>query len=218
MVLSLQNGIDNEDRIAAVVGADHVLGAHAQIVATIAAPGLIEQPSPLDTLVFSELHDGTSPRAERLLATFQHAGMTTELRSDGRVHLWEKFVNICAYSGVTSLLRLPLGPIFACPESFALYRSVLDENMEVGRATGVALGPQVAEQIMRSISNLAAGQPSATSSMQRDLAAGHRLELDGLNGTVVRLGHEYGVPTPNNAVIYAALKPFSAGTPVVSAA
>ncbi len=218
MVLSLQNGIDNEDRIAAVTGLEHVLGGQAQIVAAVVAPGIIEQSSPFALLIFSELGGGSSSRAERLLATFQQAGISANLRADGRVHIWEKFVDICPYSGMTTLMRLPIGPIFACPESVALYRLVVEETLAVGRATGVALGPHVADEIMDETAVHAARQPSATSSMQRDLAAGKRLELEGLQGTVVRLGRAHGVPTPATSVIYAALKPFAAGTPEVATA
>lgn len=217
MVLSLQNGIDNEDRIAAVTGVEHVLGGQAQIVAAVVAPGTIEQSSPFALIIFSEIDGGVSSRAERLLATFQKAGISARLRADGRVHIWEKFVDICPYSGMTSLLRLPIGPIFACPESVALYRLVVEETVAVGRATGIALGPRVADEIMEETATHAASQPSATSSMQRDLAAGKRLELDGLQGTVVRLGRAHGIPTPATSVIYAALKPFQTGTPELAA-
>jgi 2-dehydropantoate 2-reductase len=215
IVLSVQNGIDNEDRIAAVIGIEHVLGAQAQIVTTIAAPGVIAQSSPGAALVLGELQPGSSARAERLAATLQQAGITAELRTDGRVHLWEKFVSICAMSGVTSLMRLPLGPIFACPESAALFRNVLDEVTAVGRATGVPLAAGLVENVMDALAGFATVQPAATTSMQRDLVAGKRLELEGLNGTAVRLGREHGVPTPANAVIYAALKPYANGAPDV---
>jgi 2-dehydropantoate 2-reductase len=213
MVLSVQNGIDNEDRIAAAIGVEHVLGAQAQIVTTIAAPGVIAQSSPSAALVLSELQPGSSPRSERLAATLQQAGITAELRSDGRVHLWEKFVSICAMSGVTSLMRLPLGPIFACAEATALFRDVLDEVATVGQAAGVPLAAGLADDTMHGLAAFATAQPSASTSMQRDLAAGKRLELEGLNGTAVRLGREHGVPTPANAVIYAALKPYANGAP-----
>jgi 2-dehydropantoate 2-reductase len=218
MVLSVQNGIDNEDRIAAVIGVEHVLGAQAQIVTTIAAPGVIAQSSPSAALVLGELHPGSSPRAERLVTTLRQAGITAELRTDGRVHLWEKFVAICAMSGMTSLMRLPLGPIFACPEAVALFHTVLDEVVAVGQASGVPLAAGLAEATLHGLAAFATAQPAASTSMQRDLVAGKRLELDGLNGTAVRLGREHGVATPANAVIYAALKPYAGGAPDVPVA
>jgi len=130
---------------------------------------------------------------------------------DIRVQMWEKFVIICALSGVTALVRLPLGAILACPDTTQLYRGVMAEVASVGRARGVALSDACVDDLSQVMTSL---NPGVYGSMYRDLAAGRRLEVQALNGTVVRLGHEMGIDTPLNFVIAAALQPYAAGTPL----
>lgn len=124
--------------------------------------------------------------------------------------MWEKFVFICALSGVTSLVRLPVGPILGCPESTEFYRGVMVEVAAVGRARGVSLPAERVDHWFQMTTEL---NPAVYGSMYHDLAAGRRLEVEALNGTVVRLGHDQGIPTPLNFAIVAALKPYADGAP-----
>jgi 2-dehydropantoate 2-reductase len=86
----------------------------------------------------------------------------------------------------------------------------MEEAAAVGRAEGVPLADDAVE---RWYQPLAAFPPGLYGSMYHDLAAGRRMELEGLNGTVVRLGEAGGIPTPLNFAIYAALRPYADGTP-----
>ena len=212
MLLSVQNGIDNEERIAAIVGREQVIGGFAGVVAKIERPGVIAVTVPIGGgyMRIGELPRGTSARVERLRETLVHANIPTEVLPDISVGLWEKFLFICALSGVTSLTRLPTGPIFACAETRAFYRGVMEEVAAVARARGVALTDDVVDRWMEQSAAVPGG---AYGSMYHDLAAGRRMELDSLNGTLVRLGQECGVPTPLNFAIYAALKPYADGAP-----
>jgi 2-dehydropantoate 2-reductase len=207
-VLSVQNGVDNEERLAAVVGPATVLGAIAGVSAYIEAPAVIAERGGATIIRFGELAGGVSPRAERLAGELAGAGFAIEALPDMRVQLWEKFVFICAFSGVTSLARLPIGAIRAEPAADRLYRGVMDEVATVGRAAGVALPDDSAERWYRQSASL---PPGIYGSMYHDLAAGRRMELEGLNGTVVRLGEARGIPTPLNFAVYAALRPHAGG-------
>jgi 2-dehydropantoate 2-reductase len=100
--------------------------------------------------------------------------------------------------------------ILACEETRHLMRGTMQEVEAVARAKGANLPEECVDQSMDFFSNL---EPSIRGSMYYDLAAGRRLELDILNGTVVRMGGEYGISTPNNFAIYAALKPYLNGAP-----
>lgn len=213
VVLSVQNGIDNWERIAQLVGSEGVLCAVAQINAVIEEPGVIAHRSGrMAKILLGEREGGTSLHIERLLKMFQHAGIEAELSSNMQITLWEKFVYICGHSGLTALTRLPVGPIFACPETKALLRGTMEEVDAVGRACGVELPKGCVDQALAHWSS--GGDPSRRGSMAYDLAAGRRLELETLNGTVVRLGREHGRATPFNFAIYAALKPYANGAPV----
>lgn len=207
MILSVQNGIDSEKRIAQILGAEAVIGAAAYLSSVIESPGVISH-TVGGRLVFGELSGGTSPRTEQLLEAFESAGISAELHPSIQVALWEKLVLISGLSGVTALTRLPVGPILDCPETSALYRGALEEVETVARASGINLPEGIVDRSIVSA-------PSERGFMYYDLVAGRRLELEALNGTVVRLGHKFGVPVPINSVIYAALKPYAEGTPLL---
>jgi len=214
VVLSVQNGIDNEDQIGKVVGPEHVLGCVSYVSSTIKSPGVIAQTGGPGTLVFGEMQGGPSARTEALQNTLQNSKITAELHSDIQVALWQKFIGICGVNGITALTRLPMGEIVACRETHNLMRGTMEEVEAVARASGANLPEGCVDQSMDFFSGV---EPSVRGSMYYDLAAGRRLELEVLNGTVVRLGSKHGIPTPINFAIYAALKPYLNGEPSSSA-
>lgn len=210
VVLPVQNGIDAAERIARVVGPEPVIGGISYGGGTIEAPGVILVNGAFRRLLVGELEGGSSPRTERIVDALRRAGIVAELHPNIRVALWEKFIAICANAGMTALTRLPVGPILACPETRAMYRGVMEEVEAVARARGIALEEGIIDRLLDVIGGMA---PDTYASMYYDLANGRRLELDNLNGALVRLGREAGVPTPLNAAIYAALKPYANGPP-----
>jgi 2-dehydropantoate 2-reductase len=210
MILPLQNGIDSAERLARVVGPEGILGGVAYVIATRVAPGVITHFG-LNKIIFGELSGGTSRRTEQLRDMFGRTAIIGELHPDIRVPQWEKLVLLAASGGVMSVTRLPAGPILDCPETSALLRGVMEEAAAVGRALGIPLPEDCVDRHM----SMAARQDrSARSSMLTDILAGHRLELDALNGTVVRLGQTLGIPTLLNFAVYAALKPYVDGPPL----
>lgn len=212
-VLSVQNGIDNEEQIGEIVGRAAVLGAVAYVSSVIVAPGVIDQRGGPGRIVFGELEGGEGPRAARLLQTFREAEIPAEVHPDVRVALWEKFVFICGVNGVTALSRLPIGPILGDSETAQLLRASMEEVERIGQAAGIDLPGDLLDRHFRFLHTL---EPSFRGSLYYDLDAGRRLELEALNGAAVRLGREYGVPTPVNWAIYAALRPYADRTPETS--
>jgi 2-dehydropantoate 2-reductase len=213
VVLSVQNGIDNEQQIGEVIGAEHILGCVSYVSSIIESPGVIAQTGGPGKIVFGEMQGGTSARTETLQSTLQNSGITAELHADIQVALWQKFLGICGVNGITALTRLPLGEILACEETRNLMRGTMEEVEAVARASGANLPEACVDQSMDLFSSV---EPSVRGSMYYDLAAGRRLELDVLNGTLVRLGSEHGIPTPINFAIYASLKPYLDGAPSAS--
>jgi 2-dehydropantoate 2-reductase len=203
-VLSVQNGVDNEEKLARVLGKAHVLGGVVHILSTISSPGVISQIAGPRTLKCGEMDGGLSPRVARIVEAFTHAGVGAEASSNIQVDLWEKFVFICAHGGVTALGRFGIGDILGCAETAQFYRGVMEEIAAVGRAKGVALPADTAERAITFARKL---QPEMRSSLAHDLERGNRLEVDTLMGTVVRYGAEVGVATPLNSAIYACLLP-----------
>jgi 2-dehydropantoate 2-reductase len=212
MLLSLQNGIDNEERIARAVGHDSGIGAVAYVTSTIKAPGVVAQTAGPGKIILGELFGGASARTERLRGVLQGAGITAEVHPDIRVVLWQKFLFICAFSGVTAVTRLPIGTILADPVTHALFEGTSEEVAAVASAGGIDLP---ADCVGQALATAAAVEPWGRGSLYHDLAGGRRLELESLNGEVVRRGREHSVSTPLNFAIYAALRPLVDGAPVL---
>ena len=207
-IVSFQNGVDNEERLAAILGPEHVLGGVAYVMSGIAEPGVIQQSGPLAKLVFGELHGAATPRAEALLAACHGAGIEAELTADVHRALWTKFLFLCALSGMTTLASSPIGPILQDPDTRQMFIDCMREVEAVARARGIDLPPGILEEQTAFADSR---PPEFTSSMYLDLERGNRMELEWLSGTVVRLGRVLGVPTPVNRLIYAALKLHAAG-------
>lgn len=212
VVVTLQNGLDVVDLVARRVGAHHVAGGAAYVMASLEAPGRIHHLG-ADTLVFGE-RDGTrSPRLVALEAAGGRAGFKATLSTTIDVDLWTKFVRLATWSGLTAVSRSTVGAIRDDAELSAMMRAALDEAIAVGRARGVALSadlPAETETLVRRFPQ------EAKSSMLDDLEHGRRLELPWLSGAIVRMGREAGVPTPVHGFIAAALGPFVAGRADVS--
>lgn len=202
-VLTLQNGVDNEERLGRLLGAERILGGAAFIQSVIEAPGVIAHTA-VGRIVFGELDGSETPRARRVLERFAAAGIPAELSPSIRKVLWEKYLFIVALAGMTALGRRPAGEIRACPESRQMYRAILEELAALAKGSGVGLDADVVDRIMAETDRLPAGMHS---SLHYDLTHGKRLELEALHGHAVRLGERLVIPTPMTFAVYAALRP-----------
>jgi 2-dehydropantoate 2-reductase len=209
-VIPLQNGIDAGDRLIPILGAGHVMAGTVGISATIAKPGVIRQTGTFMSMAFGERDGRATPRAEAFLALCRNAGFDVMLSDKIAVPIWQKFILLTAMSGGTAITRLPIGKLRDDPDVFSLFESVMRETEAVGRAEGVPLPVDVVEKQTATIRGL---PPSGVASMAVDLSRGNRLELPWLAGKVVELGRKHGIPTPANAAIFSALKPYANGTP-----
>jgi 2-dehydropantoate 2-reductase len=212
VIVPVQNGVDAAESIGQSVGFGPVLRGTTFVNAHREGPGVVRH-SGGQRLVFGELSGAQSPRTARLCEVFLQAGITAEARSDIRLAMWEKFAGISS-AGALAVARLPLGPVLACPETREFVRQTIIEAVAVGRAHGVMLPDDYAERFIALVTPFPAWTKP---SMLVDLEAGRRLELEAINGTVVRMGRERGVTTPTNTTIYAALKPYADGVPNVPA-
>ena len=205
-VISLQNGVDNERVLAAEIGEEHVLGGVSRIYSTISEPGTIEHTGGATTITFGELDGSRSDRAERFLEWCDRAEIDATLSADIRSDIWEKFVVICAYSGLTAAVRLPIGEIRSTPETWVMYRRIMDEVWKVGNAEGIALPENIIDTTLDAIDAL---EPDLYSSLHYDMTHGKPMELETLNGAVVRRGREHGIDVPMNEAVYAILRPWA---------
>ena len=203
-VLTLQNGVESYKVLGNSLGEGRVLPGAAYIESRIESHGMIWQTGDVVRIVFGEVDGVRSRRAVKFHEALTGAGVNCELSEDAVSTLWTKFLFIASVAGLTSACRMRLGALLDSPEYRELLVTAMREIEAVGRAQGVALDPHVVEQTMEYVEGAV---KDITASMHADLELGRRLELDALNGAVVRLGQEVGVDTPVNRLLYLVLKP-----------
>ena len=205
-VVSLQNGIDNEARIAATIGWEHVLGGAAYIFAAIREPGVVVASGPR-SIVFAEWAGGEpTPRVRAIVEAAAAGGIEARTAPNIQVVKWEKYVLLAALSAMSAAVTLPLGDIRRSPAAVAMLRDLMTEVWAVGRASGVPLDDGLVE---RQMGLVLAQADESRASLATDLVSGHRMELEALQGATIRLGREHGVPTPNMQALYAVLEPWA---------
>jgi 2-dehydropantoate 2-reductase len=201
--VSFQNGVEAADKLAAAFGPARVLGGVGHIAAVIGAPGIIKHTGTMARLTIGELDGEESPRLKALAELAKRGGIDLAVSPDIRRAIWEKMIFLATFSGMTALTRRPKGPIFADPDTRAMFERAVAEAVAVARAEGVTLGPDHVEKAMAFGQGLPAEMKS---SMLGDLERGNKLELPWLSGAIARMGAAGGVPTPVHQFIYTALK------------
>lgn len=215
-ILTLQNGVDSVDELAAAFGRERVLGGATYIAAGIESPGVIRHKGTHRRIVFGEYFDqlpDLSPRVATLKPIFEAADIQTEAVTNIRTRVWEKFIYLAPMAAFTGASRLSIGPIWADEISREMMLGAVDEVERVARATGVPIEPGVRSRIS---AYTAGAPPTMKSSLLIDLEFGKKIEVEALQGSVVRRGIATGVPTPIMSALYAVLKPYANG-PVASA-
>jgi 2-dehydropantoate 2-reductase len=211
VVLTLQNGVDSVDECAAVVGRPAVLGGAAYIATAVEAPGLIVQTGRHHRIVFGEVFDGgaaVTPRVAAIRDAWTAAGVEVEAVADARVPLWEKFIYLAPFAAFTGAARLPIGGIWRFPHVRETFHEACREVERVARAEGIAVAT---DRIARIDGYMTELPPSTRSSLLIDLQQGKKIEVEALQGSVVRRGKKVGVATPIHAALYAVLKPYELG-------
>jgi 2-dehydropantoate 2-reductase len=140
-VIPLQNGIDAAERLLPILGSNAVMGGVAQISASIAAPGVIQQVGTFMRMVFGELDGTRSKRAEEFLALCLKAGFDATLSDQIQTELWMKFVLLATNAGITAATRRPIGELRDDPDIRPVMMAALQEVFAVGKAKGVACRP-----------------------------------------------------------------------------
>ena len=203
IVLTLQNGIDNGEKLVAAYGSERVMIGSAYLEGRIAEPGVVTQGGP-GAASFGERATGLTERGQRLLQIFQGAGWRVELLENMTGMLWKKFAYLSGSAGVCAASGCTYGELRTVPATRSAIRAAIAEALAVGAASGAPLEPDSLEWSMNALDNFPS---TGMASLAKDFTEGRPVELEGLTGTVIRMGQEYGVPTPVNDALYAVLKP-----------
>ncbi len=204
MVCSLQNGVDGESFLRGRFPSAVILGGTGQIEAFVAEPGIVVQRGPQSNVAIGAFTARERPAAERLGGAFEGTGVPVAVVDDIVAELWRKLV-VIAGLGVTAFARVGMGVVLGDPELRTMFRSLLDESEAVARAHGIAVPEHIAAMVFAYASNTL--EPTFMTSMARDVERGRPLEIESLNGAVVRYGRSAGVPTPANERVTNALLP-----------
>jgi 2-dehydropantoate 2-reductase len=174
----------------------------------LSAPGVVTHTSDFAQIRCGRVDGKPDPVLTALADAAKQINLDIVQTDSFEVDRWKKFVFLAAMSGITSATREPLGKVLADPDSKTMFHELLREIVAVGRAKGVGLPADFAEDRMK----FAATTPFGfKASMAHDLDRGNRMELDWLAGRVVSLGRELGVPVPMNTAVYSVLKPHRMG-------
>lgn len=203
MILSLQNGIDNLEKLMDRYSRDQILGGTAFIEASIASPGVIAQTGKPGRVTFGELSGEATERLQKVLEAFKSSNVDAEISPNIVQVLWSKFLFICGVHGVCTVSRSSLGMALSYPDTRELLKGVMGEVQALARANGIELPGNVVEEALELAESY---NKKFKPSMLRDLEWRKALEIEALNGMVVKLGRELGVPTPLNQAISACLK------------
>jgi 2-dehydropantoate 2-reductase len=193
LVLSLQNGVDNVERLQSVLQQE-IAPAAVYVATEMAGPGHVKHHGR------GELVIGALSR--EIAALFTVAGVPVQISDNVMGALWEKLVLNCAYNALSAISQLPYGRLVRGEGVEAVMRDVVQECLAVANAAGVTLPEGTWEAVQR----IARTMPTQLSSTAQDLARGKRSEIDHLNGYVVRKGKALGIATPANRVLHALVK------------
>jgi 2-dehydropantoate 2-reductase len=213
IVLTLQNGVDNINAIAAVTGETHVLGGTTYVATALEAPGLIVQTGVHRSIIFGEVFGDRgrlSARVQRLGEVLAAADIQVTTVPDGLVPLWDKFVYLVPFSGFTGAARLPIGYLWRFPHAQEMFYAAAREVAAIAKAEGVAISSNRFETLKEYMDNI----PTTTrSSLLIDLEQGKRIEVEALQGAAVRRAARHDIAVPIVSALYAALKPWEGGDP-----
>jgi 2-dehydropantoate 2-reductase len=203
-VVPLENGVEAPSQLAEILGREHILGGLCRMASRIASPGYIQHTAIEPSIAFGELDNHPSSRAQKLLQSFKHAGVSAEIPPDINVAVWQKFLFISAVSGIGAVTRVPFGIFRSIEGSRQLLEDALRECYSVALAQGIHLPVDSVANTLAYIDTL---PPGTMASMQRDILDGRPSELEAQNGALVHMGRILNIPTPVHTFIYHSLLP-----------
>ncbi|VTU18768.1 ketopantoate reductase family protein [Variovorax sp. PBL-E5] len=196
LVLVLQNGVDNDERVRSVLTANAVIAAVVYVATEMAGPGHVKHHGR------GELVIASSHASETIARHLVAAGVPAQMSDNVRGSLWAKLILNCAYNALSAVSQLPYGVLVKGVGVSDVIRDVVAECLAVAKAEGIV----IPSDIDAAVRGIAQSMPSQYSSTAQDLARGKLSEIDHLNGLVVRRGEALGVPTPANRVLFVMVK------------
>lgn len=204
MILPLQNGADNADRLRAILPHKNVLAGLCRIVSKIEAPGIISHFEYEPEVIFGEYDNSKTERIQKLKTVFDRAGFKNTWSENIHLDIWKKFLFIATVSGFGAITRSVFGVMREDENIRELLYQTAKEIKSVANAKNIALEDQHIEMAMAIVDRM---DYNTTASMQRDFMEGKPSELQNFNGYIVQQGEHLNIPTPINKFTYYCLLP-----------
>ncbi|MGJ7911810.1 ketopantoate reductase family protein [Neobacillus sp. LXY-1] len=203
MILPLLNGLLHYDKLAAEFGAEKVIGGLCFIESTLDKEGRVIQTSTKHDIVFGELNGVRSERISKVEAAFSGTKTGYRLSENISQDLWNKYLFIAVMSGITTLMRAPIGPIRELPEGKTTMDRLLQEIISVMKSAGAPFTEDIQNNIVEQINGLGFEMKS---SMQRDMEKTLPVEADHLQGYLLEMARKDHLQVPVLESVYANLK------------
>jgi 2-dehydropantoate 2-reductase len=201
-ILTLQNGVESESRLAEYFGRDAIMAGCARAGVELVGPGKVHHLT-TGVIEYGELDGHETPRALKIADAFRRAGIFGELVSDIFSFRWSKLLWNSAFNTVTTLTHRTVGEVLDDSDGMGLIRTLMNETLAVAQADGAKLGPDRIETLLEhSRKNLRALKTST----RQDYERGARLEYDALSGAVVRAAHRHNIAVPAMETVHAVLR------------
>lgn len=202
MVLTVQNGVGNADKIAAVVGPEKVIAGTTANGAVLLGPGEIKHAGKGETVI-GEYSGKLTERVQKLAEVLDAAGLEAKAVENVQSIIWSKLLMNASSNALTAILRVTLGELISWPETRELIKECIGEVTRVTDAKGIRLlyddPVDTAFKVMKDLSE-------HYTTMYQDVVAKRRTEIDVINGAVVAEGERLGIPTPVNKVLVNLIK------------
>ena len=209
IVISFLNGIDGPERLAKIIGKEHVIGGAAYASAVIEAPGVVRYKGTKGHFKIGYLDGTVNKRLKEFQNLYSKTPIECEISDDILATLWDKFVLLATNSGLSCICRQPVGIIYNDPSLLDLAMTMMQEVKSLAIAQNIKIDDDI---IVKSVAWSKSAPGDLYASMYHDLRKGRPLELAGMSGFVASLGEELEIATPCHKTVFACLKPYINGS------
>lgn len=203
VIITFQNGVDNDVRIKKYLDKAEVYPGVAYVISTKTAPGVITQTSGIRKLIIGDRKNLNNQKLKIIENIMKDANIDAAVSSDITIELWKKYVFILAFSGMTAVCRSPIGKILHEPTTKHLYEKCLTEAINVARSMKINISDDIFDSTMKLSKNM---PYDSKSSLLIDIEQKRKNEIETLNGTLVKFAREININVPVNELIYGAIK------------
>ena len=209
IVISFLNGIDGPERLAKIVGKQHVIGGAAYASAVIEAPGVVRYKGTKGHFKIGCLDGRANQHLKEFHNLYSGTPIECEISDDILATLWDKFILLATNSGLSCICRQPVGIIYNDPDLLELAMTMMREVESLAISQNIKIDDDIIE---KSVAWSKSAPLDLYASMYHDLRKGRPLELAGMSGFVATLGEQLKIATPCHKTVFACLKPYINGS------